>query len=148
MSLNNIRTEIKALLETVPGIGKVHDFERWTIDWQKFLEFFKTADNKINGWTITRSVSTENNQSVGTNIRTHQILIKGYYGLKDAVESEKAFQNLIEAVCDVLRSHNDLNASCLKSGPPQVSKVYPRPFGGVLVHVCNIQLAVQERIQI
>ncbi len=147
MALADIRTEIKNLLETVPGIGKVHDFERWTVEWKKFLEFFKTGDNKINGWTVTRSVSREENQAMGINIRTHQILIKGYYGLKDSVESEKTFQTLVESVCDVLRSNNELNGSCLRSEPPQVTKVHPRPFGGVLVHVCNILLSVDEYLQ-
>ncbi len=147
MALADIRTEIKSLLETVPGIGKVHDFERWTTDWKKFLEYFKTEDNKINGWTISRSTTEEEAQSMAVNIRTHQIIIKGYYGLKDSVESEKTFQALIESICDVLRSNHDLNGSCLTSDPPQVTKVYPRPFGGVLVHVCNIALSVDERLQ-
>lgn len=147
MGLSNIRAEIKTILGSVSGIGKVHDFERWTIDWKKFLEFFKTEDNKINGWTITRSTSREENQAMGTNIRTHQIVITGYYGLKDSIESEKTFQDLIESVCDALRSNNDLNGSCLRSEPPQITRVYPRPFGGVLVHVCNILLSVDEYLQ-
>lgn len=148
MGLPEIRTEIKSLLETVPGIGKVHDFERWTNDWKTFLSLFKTEENKINGWTISRSFTKEKvHAATAVNIRTHRIIIKGYYGLKDSIESEKTFQSLIESVCDVLRKNNDLNSSCWGSDPPQVTKVYPRPFGGILVHACNIVLSVDEYLR-
>jgi len=147
MGLAEIRTEIKRLLEEVPGIGKVHDFERWTVDWRRFLEYFKDAEDRINGWIITRTESQERQHAAGAvNIRSHLFVIKGYYGLKDSLESEKVFQDLIEEVCAVLRAHSDLNGSCLTSLPPQVVKVYHYPFGGVLVHACDIRLRVDEYI--
>ncbi len=148
MSLADIRKEIKNLLETVPGIGKVHDFERWTTDWKKFLEYFKTEDNKINGWTISRSESQEREHAAGVvNISNHTFIIKGYYGLKDSLESEKTFQDLIEEIRSVLRTHHDLNGSCLTTSPPQVSVLRPSPFGGILMHQCQIRLRVDEYIQ-
>ena len=148
MALQEIRNEIKTLLESVDGIGKVHDFERWTVDWKKFLEFFKTADNKINGWVITRSESRESEHAAGAvNIRSHTFLIKGYYGLKDSLESEKIFQDLIENICSALRRNNDLNGSCLNSDPPQVSLLKPGTFGGILTHQCQIRLIAREYVQ-
>jgi hypothetical protein len=148
MSLADIRTQLKAIIESVDGIGKVHDYDRWTTDWNRFLSFFKTEDNKINGWIITRSWAKEKvHAATSVNIRTHRIIIKGYYGLKDSAGSEKAFQDLIESVCDALRKNNDLNGSCLSADPPQVAKIYHRPFGGILVHACNIVLSVDEYLQ-
>ena len=148
MALADIRTEIKNLLETIPGIGKVHDFERWTVNWKKFLEFFKTADNKINGWVVTRSETQEREHAAGAvNIRTHTVTIKGYYGLKDSMESEKTFQDLIEEICSVLRTHDNLNGSCLTTSPPQVSVYRPNPFAGILMHQYQIRLRADEYIQ-
>jgi hypothetical protein len=148
MSLANIRTQLKSILETVPGIGKVHDFERWTNDWKSFLSNFKTEDNKINGWVITRTSATERLRAVSAvNTRTHKLVIKGYYGLKDSKESEKAFQDLIEAICNALRVNNDLNRSCLRSDPPQLVRVLHGKYAGILVHLCQIHLLVDEYIQ-
>ena len=148
MGLAEIRTEIKNLLETVPGIGKIHDFERWTTDWKKFLSYFKDSDNKINGWVITRAESQEHRHATNAvNFSTHRFIIMGYYGLKDSQESEKAFQDLIEGVRSVLRTHDNLNGSCLTSDPPQVKVLSPHLFGGILTHQCEIQLRVKEYIQ-
>lgn len=148
MGLAEIRTEIKNLLETVPGIGKVHDYERWTTDWKTFLSYFKDADNRINGWTITRRRTSERiHAASAVNIATHVFEISGYYGLKDSQESEKTFQGLIELVCSVLRENNSLNGNCLRSEPPQLTMVYHHTLSGILVHACDIRLAVDEYIQ-
>jgi len=148
MGLAEIRTEIKNLLETVPGIGKVHDFERWTADWKTFLSFFQDSSGKINGWTITRTRADERLRAVGAvNTRTHRFVIRGYYGLKDSLESEKTFQDLIEAICEVLRKNNDLNGSCLRSDPPQLAKVFHGTVAGILIHMCHIHLQVDEYVQ-
>ena len=37
MSLADIRTQLKSIIESVDGIGIVHDFGRQTTDWKKFL---------------------------------------------------------------------------------------------------------------
>ncbi|MFQ5647395.1 MAG: hypothetical protein ACE5GM_10725, partial [bacterium] len=80
------------------------------------------------------------------NLRSHEMEIKGYFGLKDQTESEKNFQNLVELVCDALRADNDLSGSCLKSSPPQVIRVDQRTLGNILVHSCLIRLTVDEYI--
>ncbi len=148
MGLAQIRTEIKNLLETVSGIGKVHDYERWTNDWRTFLNCFNTDNNKINGWMITRIDTRERLQAAGAvNIATHTLAIKGYYGLKDNIESEKTFQDLIESIRSTLRTHNNLNGTCLKSYPPQVDVLSPHPYAGILMHQCRIQLKVEEYIR-
>jgi len=146
MSLANIRTEIKNLLETVPGIGKVHDYQRWTNDWKKFLEFFKTSDNKINGWMITSPRANEKIQALNVNTCTYDMEIIGNYGLQDEAASGTTFQDLIEAVRSVFRSNYNLNGSCLRSEPPKLVRTYKRSFGGVLVHSCVILLRVVEYI--
>jgi len=148
MGLAEIRTQIKTLLETVPGIGKVHDFERWTTDWNAFLNYFKDSNNRINGWVITRSETGERLQSPeAVNVSTHTFVIKGYYGLKDSLESEKIFQDLIESVRSVLRVNSTLNGTCRRTYPPSVTILANRPYAGILMHQCEIQFKVEEYIR-
>ena len=148
MNLSNIITQLKGIIESVEGIGKVHDYDRWTVDWNTLLNLFTDANKRINGWVITSPRSDEQVQAAGAvNIRTHLIKIEGVYGLKDSAESEKAFRDLLERICDKLRENNSLNGSCLKSSPPRVARVIRRRFSGVLAHVGEIQLSVAEYIQ-
>lgn len=148
MSLSDIRTQIKTLLESVPGIGKVHDFERWTTNWNTFLNYFKDSNNRINGWVITRSETVERLQSPeAANISIHIFRIKGYYGLKDSLESEKVFQDLIESIRSVLRVHPTLNGTCLRVFPPAVRVFSFQRRSGIMMHQCEIQLRVEEYIR-
>ncbi len=148
MGLSEIRIQIKTLLETVPGIGKVHDFERWTTDWNAFLNYFKDSHNRINGWVITRSETSERLQSPeAVNVSAHTFVIKGYYGLQDSLESEKIFQDLIESVRSVLRVNSTLNGTCRRIYPPSVNILANRPYAGILMHQCEIHLKVEEYIR-
>lgn len=148
MGLAEIRTEIKTILESVEGIGKVHDYERHTVDWKTFISLFTDTDNRINGWTITRSqVREAQHASLGANIRTHNFRIRGYFGLKDSTQSEKTFQGLIDTVCSAFRTKETLNGTSLKAGPPSVGTISRRHFSGILVHTCDITLEAQEYIQ-
>lgn len=148
MGLAEIRTEIKNILQSVDGMGKVHEYERHTVDWKTFLSLFTDANHLVNGWTITRSqVQETEHASFGVNIRTHDFRIRGYFGLKDSTQSEKTFQDLIDAVCSAFRSRETLNGSSLKAGPPSVGIISRRHFSGILVHTCDITLEVQEYIQ-
>lgn len=140
MSLKDVREKIKSILETVPGIGLVHDYERLASDWPSFLSFFKPdGTDLVNGWTITRTASSETPQAGGQHVRQHKMLIKGYYSQKDKAGSEKAFQDLLEAVCDRLRSQ-----AGSAFGPPQVEVVELRLFGEVLCHYGEVSLLATE----
>jgi hypothetical protein len=148
MSLATIRTKIKEILQTVSGIGQVHDYGRWTADWSKFLSAFKSVD-KINGWLITRRSSTE--EPFGENVppvhhRTHEFVIEGYYSLRDNVASERDFQDLVEAICEAFRGDLTLGGTALMSEPPQVESIDSSTLGGVLVHQARIVIRATERL--
>lgn len=150
MSLSAIRTEIKNILETVTDIGLVHDYERWSVDWNTILSLFKpTGKDYIRGWMITRAATTEAvlTQGIGgSNVREHRFVIKGVMGLKDAQATEKTFHDLVEAVCTALRQNPALNNSAEESDPPQVLTVDIRMFGQVLCHYAEIELKATELV--
>lgn len=150
---------MKVILEGVSGIGVVHDYERWAVDWAKVLEILKPADqDKINGWMITRTGLEEKLETFGINLAGHNILIRGVYSLDDAAASGKTFDDLIDAIRDAFRAKYDLNGSCQsifldfasmqaegKIGI-QVKINEVRTFAGVLCHYCELLLGAQERV--
>lgn len=159
MSFSAIRTQIKAILESVSGIGLVHDYDRWAVDWAKILELLKPSNqDKVNGWMITRTALEERLETFGRNLAGHSILIRGVYSLDDAAASGKTFDDLIDAIRDAFRVKYDLNGSCqstfLDFGSMQaegkigiqmkISEM--RTFAGVLCHYCELLLGAQERI--
>ncbi len=140
MALSSIRTAIKTILEGVSGIGIVHDYERWANDWNTFLEFYKTG-GKINGWSITRKATPAKKGNVPTMMRTHNFVIRGYYGLQDSAASEKTFQDLVEAVQDAFDAADHqlgLPDNVLNSGPVQVKIVENRFFGKSALPLCGV----------
>ena len=153
MALSDIREQIKAILSGVDGIGIVHDYVRWSSDWKKFLDLYKDADGKINGWHITRTATPEKWLTNIEYIRVYEWLIRGIYGLKDEDATEILFQNIIEDICTAFRNKDTLNDTCETVAPEfgslsgragiQVEVVEPRRFGGVLCHYCKLRLGAQ-----
>lgn len=146
-----ILADIKTRLEAVPGVGQVHDYERQTADWAKFIELFKDpATGKILGWEITRRAATEHHDGVW--FRHHQFVLKGYMGLQDATASSKTFQTLCEEVCAAFRDAPPGDGWEYRNGdkadraPAQIEAINDRMFGGPLCHVAEIALSVTERI--
>ena len=147
MSEGLIRAAIKSALEGVGGIGTVHDYERWATEWGDFLSLYKTSGNVINGWTITRQRTTEEQATTSHTERTHHFLIRGIYGLRDADATEITFQSLIEAICAAFRALYRIDGTAMDNEPIQVELVENRMFGTVLCHYCELTLAVTEQAQ-
>lgn len=146
MSLAGIRTEIRNILISVDGIEKVYEYERWTNRGEKFMDLYFDSNNKLNGWEITRSVTEELKESLGSWRRIYTFIIRGYYGLQDEAESELAFNALIEAIADKFRANPNLNTTCIYHDWLQVDLVEPRMFSNFLVHYCELSLRVYETL--
>jgi len=155
MSMADVREQIRVILAGVSGIGIIHDYRRWSGDWSRFLDLFKDANGKLNGWMISREKTPETVMSQGgRNTRTHHFKIYGIYGLKDSDGSELIFQDLVEAVCTAFRSKDTLNGTVWSCTPAenapegvagiQVDLVEPRMFGNVLCHYAELSLYAQE----
>jgi hypothetical protein len=137
---------LKTKLTAVPGIGVVHDYERWAADWATLVNLY-VSNAKLNGWHVTRKVTSEDWSALPVVERYHTFEISGIYALKDADASEKTFQSLVEAVMSALRHDYTLGGNCLKAGPQKLATVETRMFGSVLCHVAVIELPVWERDQ-
>ncbi|MFQ5915383.1 MAG: hypothetical protein ACE5JS_19615 [Nitrospinota bacterium] len=143
MSWSAIRSQLKAVVETVPGIGVVHDYQRWEIEADNFQTLF-VSGGRINVWMITRDASREEEFAQQQNYRRHQARIIGLYALDDSDATEKTFSDLLESICDTLRQKGDLNGAAESSGPPQVKRDDHARFAGTLCHYGEITLEARE----
>jgi hypothetical protein len=152
MSLDQIRAQYKLILQSVPGIGVVHEYSRMTADWAKFIEMFQDPSGNILGWEITRESTGPTRKTISglspnaIADRPHMMLIRGYRGLRDASASEKAFQDLIDAILDKFLPLRTLNGAALDSEEMIASVITERLFGGVLCHYAELRQTVWERI--
>lgn len=155
MSLDTVRTEMKAVIETATGIGKVHDFERYTRDWRQYERLF-TKEQRVNVWQIerpsfTRFVHASKGPTNGVERVIHNFTIRGFYAIFDQFESEKTFQDIIESICQAFRNKPDLNgkAEMIKISPdsPVTGSITKEFLGAVLCHMAEINISIQERIE-
>lgn len=147
-----IRAALVAALAAVPGIGVVHDHERYAPDNSRLAALYvPTGEQQLRGWFVRRVRSRETQVS-GRHAITHTWQIRGFMALGDSdtpgAASELAFDGLIEAVRDRLRDHADLGPASLwpdghDEAPeigPQLIDSGPVLFAGVLCHACRLHL--------
>ena len=149
MSEALIRQQIYAILAAVPNVGVVHDYERWTADWAKFLELFKDpAGGRILGWEITRvSYSSIKLSKIQEQV-THEFKIQGYMGMKDADRTDVLFNAIIDgAIAPAFRGNHDLNGACSETGALRAETIDNRSFGSVLCHYADLRLTATEIVR-
>lgn len=145
MSDATIRAAIKALMDTVTGIGTVHDYSRWSADEQSLRTLFqKTSSDPLHGWEITRDGISQLTRIAGNKYKAVQgYMIRGHYAIRDSVESEKLFGLIVDAVVQKFIDNRLANTEG-HSLPVVALKEWM--FAGVLCHRAEIKLAVTEII--
>lgn len=150
-----IRARIKTVLQGVSNIGQVHDYERWTDDWDSLLSQFKTnvgGREQIRGWIITLAEMTpeiigfQGGGVTGTILATYTYLVRGFLGVDDEQETEKTMTALALAAAWALESDATLRSEDLDKDTPVVSRLMQdyRMFGGVLCHYVEMRVSPQE----
>jgi len=153
MSLDAMIEAVGDILLTVTGVGtKVHKYQRWGADEAAFKALFVDGD-KILGWTITREASSSVDYTGGTSRDSHLLVVRGYMGLQDAANTEKTFQNLLEAIRATFQPNRRLKVAGIShahtSDRMQVRVVDHRMFGsagGYLVHYAELTLRAEEMV--
>jgi len=146
MSLSTVRAEMKTVLEAVSNIGTVLDYERYSKEWSSYKTLFKSGDH-INFMEILRpSFNRTIHGSDSTERVEHNFLIRGAYSLNDEEATEKTFQDLVEGVCQAFRGIPKLNSTAEVVMYPIIGRITTGMFGGVLCHICEIEITIRERI--
>ena len=157
MSEATIRAALNTIVGGVANIGTVHDYERWSNEWNDFLTLMKTtisSTDVIRGWTIGYGGYVPSHPSIGGatwrefgmtgRVKAHTFYIRGYLGVYDTDESEKTAAALAELVCDTLDADTTIRGSTYYYAEPAVLLFEARMFGGVLCHYTQITQIVVE----
>jgi hypothetical protein len=145
-----IKAQIKIIMETVSGIGVVHDRERHSRSLAAYLDMMRTSSGIVNGWTIHRLKTPAVRVVIGigsNNIeRTHIYRIIGIYDLNDADDSETTFQALNEAIFAAFKDNPTINSTALSSDQIDVVSIDWEEYGNQLYHTSELILSVMERV--
>jgi hypothetical protein len=159
MSESAKRTVLTNLLNSVTGIGVVHDYDRWCNTWDEFLTLFKpTGQSYIRGWSVTCNGWTEESfhkyYTEGRSCvrRAYSYIIRGYFSLDDSAATEKTFAALAESVMQKLDGSKTLHPDTPDDDPEipyaQLRVLELRMFGGVLCHYAEINQIIREDVVI
>jgi len=152
-----IRAVLYGLVNGVTNAGTVHDYTRWSV---LYPDARTQSDATISGQTLTRvwmlscvSVLAERLEfrTVGTNngiAYTYTYKIRGYFGLRDAVDSENDALAVALAVINALHSSETLHdgRTYHNASWAALDVFEPRMFNNQLVHYIEITQTVTEVI--
>lgn len=150
-ALSDVKARIAAVMATVAGIGNVYDRLRnlsVEADQAQLL-----SGGRVNVWMIHREGSVLTDQVVNQNFveQRDAIVIEGFYAVKDADDSESAFEVLVDAILQALnadrRPPSHLNGTSATAGPPSLRLHDQRLYGvsQVLCHHAEIVMQVTPR---
>lgn len=125
--------------------GTVNSYPRHSNTISTHNTLFVAADNKFRGWIIDRASAPSTGAPGNQVFRTHNVVLTGYWGLKDSIESSNDFQEEIDtmlATFDALVTLGDTDLDQL--GTPQLVTKNEEMFGGILCHKCEIVIAITE----
>jgi len=154
MSLADIREQIKVVLSGVPGVGVVHDRDRFAADWNRFLNLFKDADGRINGCMFSRERRQRVQQTMGETEKAHVFVVRRFMGLNDAEETGIVFDDHLDDLADAFDDDETLGGTCRTINPDwgpmddaiglqiEISEI--RMVGTVLCHYAECRLCVIE----
>jgi len=149
LSLSAFREKLKEKLESVPGIGVVHDYQRWTRDREQFKTLF-VKSGKLNAWWVEWPDTPEADPGElgNTVVRTYHFVVRGVYALKDSAASDKEFDLLVEKVLNELSENRDLDGTVQVAQPALLGANTEEMFSEVLSHICSIDVYWSELIDL
>lgn len=143
-ALETIRAAIRARMETVPGIGIIHSYERYAAREPDFARLYMHKQpgqpDRLLGWHIRRVATREFAFSSLKNRVEIDFVIRGWMALEDARETEILMDGLVERLRAAWRrdpSFNGVFNAPIPDGQAlglQLVESQPYMLGGVLCH--------------
>lgn len=152
-TLADIRAAIVAELQAIASIGIVHDYERYAKGEGEFRTLYLYdlggGEKQIRGWYLRRVGTTQTREVMGSHEDVHQWQLRGFMAIDDASASEKAFDDLIEAIRERFRVNDSLSGLIASIYSPEgkgveVAESQPVLFGGVLCHSVKLRFFTQH----
>lgn len=143
--LQNIRKELKSIIESVPDIGKVYPYYRYKKnDLKETLNLFKVKDDfkgiMFRELACTEPVTDEDNE------KTRKWEMTMINQVNDEKESQILFEDRIEVLLDTVNENSTLNNSIREHNNLQLIDISERVFGDVLCHEAILNLETIETI--
>ena len=151
MSYRDIMEQVKATLSAVANIGNVYAYVPYSADRDSMIDLFgfslgDGSPSHLRAWTISRVGIIEDWIGTEMSMVKHQMVLRGYLRFKDDGSSEPEFQDLIETVCDRFRPRFTLQGTSDITLPMQVEDISVVSLGGVLCHVVEITVEIEEAL--
>lgn len=152
-TLADIRAAIVAELQAIGNIGLVHDYERYAKSEGDFRTLYLYdlggGEKQIRGWYLRRMGTVQTREVMGSHEDVHQWLIRGFMAIDDASASEKAFDDLIEAIRERFQANGSLSGLISSIYSPEgkgieVAESQPVLFGGVLCHSAKLRFSTSH----
>ncbi len=122
-------------------IGRVYQYRKTTLDWNKYIKRFKDNRNRVFGADIAFRGLETNRTAVSNSDRIYKFEVSVLQSISDQDESELVFSEVVDALVD--HFGNSINLSSV-GYDFSVSRadVDERMFGDVLCHHAQIDIDV------
>ena len=140
--LQNIRTQIKLILELVEGIGKVYDYYRYVNTIKELTDIGK--DGKDFKLAMFREIKRKDPPADDELSMDRVWEITLLRQVNDSKASQKEIEDLAETVCDTIKDYDDLNGSIIEHKNAQIINIYEAYFSEILCHWAVLELETTE----
>lgn len=145
IATTQIRAAIVAVIAAIPGVGQVHDRERYAKTEKDLLAHYGHG-GAVLGWFVRRIARRVGRGSTLRNRVVTSWQIRGYASFRDDLASELAFDDLADAVADAFDADDTLGGliesfeSDDGTAGVQLVDAGPVMFAGVLCHSVRLNL--------
>lgn len=143
--LNDIKNEIKNIVESVTGIGNVYDRMVYAKDQAQLKELF-VKDGVLNALMFRSKTRTaggaEGNMKELYVTRTWTF--KLIYGYNYENDSEKSFDDLCTELCKAFNNNYTLNGKVRKHSFLDIKNKYDAEYHGVIAHFGQMEMETEE----
>lgn len=152
MDYRRLAQTIAKILASVEGVGKVHPARIFATNAEEIKTLYTvttdtTGENILNGWTISRSgFSNEHIMTDQTHEKAHTFVIRGFFAVNAAANSETEFNLIIDRIADAFAPTSDLGEEIASAGPLFAREIDYTQFAGSFAHYCELEISVNELI--
>lgn len=147
----DVRKAIVETLQIVPGIGRVHDRERFVKDHGGLVKLYQPDGKEVRGGFVRRTSYQRLSFSTMTDEISEDWTIRLFRSFIDEQESELAFERICDAVSEVVLWGVALDRLIQPARPneprgPQLQVSEPVMFCGVLCHAATFTLTTKRKV--
>ena len=152
MSLDSIRSTIRTKVAGVTGISgvaPVYDYLRLVTTEAEIKELMVAGQGRAHWWSVTPARENPLGlawRGLGCQDGLYRWEIHGFYALKDAAASEKAFLVIVEALMEALRADLTFGTTVQAYELPAWREHDHRMVSSVLLHHALISVGVRKQL--